>query len=170
MGYLGTLADYKGAHLAVEAFQRLRPGEATLRIKGETAWFKDYTGPLLEQALGISGLTFEGAVLPGEGYRFLAEVDVLLVPSLWYENSPLTIHEAFQTGVPVVATDLGGMAELVEKGGGLLFRQNDAADLHRSLRRLLDEPGLVAALRRSIPAVKSIEENAAEMEALYLED
>ncbi len=169
LAYLGTLADYKGVHLAVEAFLRLRRGEATLRLKGETSWFPDYTGPLLEKARSIPGLTFEGAVPPGAGYGFLAEVDLLLVPSLWYENSPLTIHEAFQSGVPVIATDLGGMAELAGAGGGLLFRRGDAADLTRCLRRVLDEPGLLESLRQSIPAVKTIEENAAEMEALYLE-
>src|SRR5690606_22752750 len=90
-------------------------------------------------------------------------------PSLWFENSPLTIHEAFQGGVPVVVTDLGGMAELLRDGGGLLFRRGDPADLARVLARLADEPSLFHSLRASIPPVKSIETNAGEMDAIYRE-
>lgn len=169
LGYLGTLSDYKGVHVAVDAFELLPTGAATLRVTGEPSWFPDYTGPLLERARGIDGLLFEGALPPGEAPRFLATIDVLIVPSLWVENSPLTIHEAFQCGVPVVATDLGGMAELLADGGGLTFRRGDAADLARTILRLVEEDGLLDRSRETIPPVKSIRQNAEEMESLYRE-
>ena len=166
-GYLGTLSDFKGVHLAVRAFEGLPPGRATLRVKGEPSWFPDYTGPLEERARSVPGLSFEGALPPGRAAWFLAEIDVLIVPSLWYENSPLTIHEAFQCGVPVVATDLGGMAELVAAGGGVTFRRGDAADLRRRLAELIDEPERIDALVATIPSVKSIDRNAEEMESIF---
>lgn len=167
LGYLGTLSDYKGVDVLVDAFSRLEPGLATLRICGDPGWFPEYTGPLMKRAGEIAGLSFVGRLEPTEAPAFLATLDALVVPSIWYENSPLTIHEAFLAGVPVVTSDLGGMAELVASGGGLVFRRGDPADLHRCLCRLLDEPRLLARLGAGIPAVKSVEANAEEMESLY---
>lgn len=164
IGYLGTLSDYKGVHLLIEAFALLPPNGATLRVKGEPSWFPDYTKPLLERARAIPGIAFEGAIAPEQAGEFLAEIDVLVVPSVWFENSPLTIHEAWLAGVPVVTTALGGMAELAATGGACTFQRNDAFDLARVLRELIAEPGALPALRATIPRVKTIEENAAEFE------
>ena len=97
-----------------------------------------------------------------------AQLDVLVIPSLWYENSPLTIHEAYLAGIPVIASDHGGMAELVHDGvSGLHFRRGDAADLRAKITRLLDEPDLLEQLARDIPAVKSIADDAVAMEGRY---
>jgi glycosyltransferase involved in cell wall biosynthesis len=72
------------------------------------------------------------------------------------------IREALQHGVPVVASDLGGMAEMVEhETSGLLFPPGDARALQRALRRLIDEPGLLDRLRAGIAPVRSLEEDAA---------
>ena len=107
---------------------------------------------------------FDNARL-AEVYR---EIDVLVVPSLWFENSPLTIHEAFLQRTPVVTSGIGGMAELVRDGiDGLHFQAGDAEDLARTLARFVDEPKLVAQLSRSWMLVKSVEENAREMEYRY---
>src|SRR5439155_26694905 len=106
----------------------------------------------------------ENAALPAA----FAELDLLIVPSLWFENSPLTIHEAFLAGVPVLTADRGGMAELVEDGkSGLHFHMGDADDLRRQLLRVVREPGLLESLRLEPPRVKTIEEDAAAMEERY---
>jgi glycosyltransferase involved in cell wall biosynthesis len=98
-----------------------------------------------------------------------AELDVLVVPSTWYENSPLTIHEAFQHGTPVVTCDLGGMRETVRhEVDGLHFRAGDERGLAEALERLARDPALLERLARSVPAVKSIETDAEETEARYL--
>jgi glycosyltransferase involved in cell wall biosynthesis len=98
----------------------------------------------------------------------LAALDVLVLPSVWLENAPLVIEEAFLAGVPVVASDLGGMAERVEHGrSGLLFRAGDPLALRRTLARLEAEPGLLERLRAGLPRVESMEEDAAETRALY---
>jgi glycosyltransferase involved in cell wall biosynthesis len=98
----------------------------------------------------------------------LADIDLLIVPSLWPENSPLTMHEAFLAGTTVLAADAGGMAELLQHGrAGLLFRSGDAADLRRQIMRVVEQPRLLSALRQRVPPVKTIAEDAAEMEARY---
>jgi glycosyltransferase involved in cell wall biosynthesis len=91
-----------------------------------------------------------------------------VVPSLWWENSPITIHEAFLAGVPVVASDQGGMAELVQDGvNGFLFRMGDAADLARALMRFVSDPSLVERLRPRREAIRDIREDALATEAHY---
>jgi hypothetical protein len=94
-------------------------------------------------------------------------IDALVVPSVWYENSPITIHEAFLLGTPVITSDIGGMAELVRDGvDGLHFKVGDPASLARTVVRLLDEPGLLERVSRG-RGVKTMAEDAREMEARY---
>jgi glycosyltransferase involved in cell wall biosynthesis len=90
------------------------------------------------------------------------------VPSRWYENAPGVIFEAFAAGLPVVATDLGGMSEFVRHGeNGLLFPLDDAGELARLLRRLAEEPGLLRKLREGVPPVKTVGEYVEELEEVY---
>jgi len=90
------------------------------------------------------------------------------VPSIWFENSPITIHEAFLTGTPVLASDIGGMAEFVRDGvDGLHFETGNARDLAAKMKRFVLEPGLVEALSRDFMEIKTIEQNGEEMEFRY---
>ena len=90
------------------------------------------------------------------------------MPSLWYENAPLVIQEAFATKTPVLTTNLGGMAEAVKHNvNGLLFERGNIDDLAKQLQRITDEPGLIERLREGIPPVKRIEEEVTELELIY---
>jgi len=78
------------------------------------------------------------------------------------------IQEAFLAGIPVVASRIGGIPEMVIEGqNGLLFRAGDSEDLSRTLARFLDEPGLLETLRIGIPPVRSIEEDVRFARSLY---
>ena len=169
VGYVGTLSEYKGVHLLVEAVRELPSSRIDCRVYGDMDVFPEYRQRLL--ALGVPpSLRYMGAVANEMVPGVLADLDVLVVPSIWPENSPLTIHEAFLAGVPVVTSDHGGMAELVADGQtGLHFQRGNAADLRRQLLRLLNDPGLLESLRRRLPAVKTIDEDAALMEERYNE-
>jgi glycosyltransferase involved in cell wall biosynthesis len=80
----------------------------------------------------------------------------------------LVIQEAFAAKIPVIATNLGGMAEAVtHEVNGLLFERGDVDDLARQLRRVADEPGLLPKLRSGIPPVKTIEQEVTELETMY---
>jgi hypothetical protein len=90
------------------------------------------------------------------------------VPSIWEENSPLVIREAFAAGVPVVASRIGGIPELIaDEVNGLLFEPGNVDDLTRQLRRLTEEPDLIDRLRKEIPAPRSIEVATNETRAVY---
>jgi glycosyltransferase involved in cell wall biosynthesis len=100
--------------------------------------------------------------------RILGEVDVVVVPSIRYENAPLVIREAFLAKKPVVTTALGGMPEWIQDGvSGLLFRPRDVADLRQTLRRFIADPSLVVQLSGHFPAVQSIAADAEAMEGHY---
>ena len=166
-GYVGTLVEHKGVHVLVEAMNSLPRGVATLLVHGEPAYFPAYAARLREISTHPD-TRFMGPFDNARIADILRDVDVLVVPSIWFENSPLTIHEAYAAGAPVVATDLGGMKDLVRDGvSGLLFRRGDAADLARALGRLASEKGLLDRLRAGIPRVKTVDEDAADMEARY---
>ena len=71
----------------------------------------------------------------------------LVVPSIWFETGPLVVAEAMGHGLPVIASDIGALAQMVDhERTGLLFKTGDAHDLARQMRRLWDEPALCRRL------------------------
>lgn len=169
VGFIGTLAPHKGCDILIRAFRTLpRELEATLDIYGNLERFEAFVEELRGLAGGDERINFAGPFPREKVGQVLSELDVLVVPSRWYENQPGVIFEAFAAGMPVVATDLGGMSEFVKhEENGLLFELENAEDLARQLRRLGEEPGLLEKLRAGIGPVKTVEENVDELEALY---
>jgi glycosyltransferase involved in cell wall biosynthesis len=169
VGFVGTQAPHKGPDLPVRAFRALpRDLDATLRVYGGGEGYGDYVDGLRRLAGGDARITLAGAFAKEDLGRVLSGIDVLVVPSRWYENAPGVIFEAFAAGLPVVATDLGGMSEFVRHGeNGLLFPLDDAGELAGLLRRLAEEPGLLRKLRDGVPPVKTVGEYAGELEEVY---
>lgn len=172
LGFLGSLTPSKAPHVLLEAVAGLPADRISLTIAGaHTSYHGDDSyakrlGPLLSGA----SVRWLDAVGHDEVPRLLASLDVLVVPSVWSENAPLVIREAFAADVPVIASNLGGMAESVTDGrDGLLFDPGSSTDLRRILRRLLDEPDLLRHLREGIGPVKSIEDDAEAVAGLYEE-
>jgi glycosyltransferase involved in cell wall biosynthesis len=167
IGYIGSIAEQKGVHLLVEACNGLPEDALECRIHGDLDAFPRYAEEIRgrHRHPGVRFLGRYDNVRIGE---VLSGLDVLVVPSRWFENSPLSIHEAFMAGLPVITGNRGGMAELVEHGtSGLLFEIGDAGDLRRQIRRLLDEPELLGRLRAGIPEVKDIAQDAEETEERF---
>jgi glycosyltransferase involved in cell wall biosynthesis len=166
-GFVGSLVWYKGGEVLLEAMRNLRDAPAVLHVHGGFTPDSDEHHARLAQLAG-DNVVFHGRFDNERLAEIYAELDVLVVPSLWFENSPITIHEAHLLGTPVVASGIGGMAEYVRDGvDGLHFPVGDADALARVLRRFVDEPGLVDELSREFPRVKTIEENARETEYRY---
>jgi glycosyltransferase involved in cell wall biosynthesis len=166
-GFVGSLVWYKGGETLVRALSELDPARAVLHVWGDFRPESDAHHAELARLAGPNVL-FRGRFDNARLAEVYSELDVLVVPSLWWENSPITIHEAQRLRTPVVASGIGGMAEFVRDGvDGLHFRPGDAADLAAKLRRFLDEPGLAAALLRELPELKTIEEDGRTMEYRY---
>ncbi|MCA9510862.1 MAG: glycosyltransferase [Myxococcales bacterium] len=165
--FIGSLVPHKGVHVLIDAFDAM-PRDAELEICGSHDYDPPYTDALLRRA-AHPGIRFVGGIPPERVAEHQQRIDCQVVPSIWRENSPLTIHEAFLSGVPVVASRMGGSAELLEHGGGLLYDAGDADALAAQLRRLYDEPGLARRLAASAPRVKPMGEHARELVGLYEE-
>jgi len=168
--YIGQIAPHKGVHLLINAFKKLdfSRRNARLKIYGDLTVFFKYTVSLQKEAKGITSIEFAGRF---ENYR-VAEIfnqtDVAVVPSIWYENSPIAIMESLTTGTPVVTADLGGMPELVKHDvNGLLFEAGSSDDLARQLQRLLDTPTLVASLAANARPVRLIDDEMVQIVSLY---
>lgn len=171
VGYVGTLSDYKGVEVLARAAAAtgLSPDQLTVTIHGHLDWFPDVAARLRELAEACPLLRLAGPFAQDRREAVFAGTDLLVVPSLWWENSPLTIHEAFQRGVPVLTSDRGGMAELVAGGGGATFPPGDHQALARLLVDCAREPARVAAMAEAIPPVRPLAEDVALLERLAAE-
>lgn len=164
--YIGQIQEHKGVDLLVEAAIHLLNQGYDLRLDlwGSDHQAPDYTQQLQARSQDYPAIHWNGPFLGDKGWDILAHSDVLVIPSRWHENSPNVILEAYTMGLPAIGTNLGGMAELVQhEKSGLLFELNNAADLSAQMQRLIDDPTLLAQLRRNIPVVKTIND---EMEDL----
>jgi glycosyltransferase involved in cell wall biosynthesis len=113
-------------------------------------------------------VTFVGKYDHDELAHYISEVDWVVIPSIWWENSPLVIQEAFHFGRPVICSNIGGMAEKVADGvNGLHFRVNDASDLAAVMQKAVESPGLWERLREGIRPVHSMEDHARTLSSLY---
>jgi glycosyltransferase involved in cell wall biosynthesis len=168
--YIGQLSPHKGVHLLVKALKCLdfsnRP--AQLKIYGDPAPYPKYVKSLQKLAQGNPAIEFTGRFDNHRVAEILAEADVVVVPSIWYENSPIAIMEALTTGTPVVTANLGGMPELVQhEVNGLLFKAGDEGDLAKQLQRLLDEPNLLGTLTSKARPVRLIDDEMRQVLSIY---
>jgi len=170
IGYIGQIASHKGVDILVEAFARLRPGERRPRLLlyGDLDKFPTFVQKLRRQVRGRNDIIFAGRFDNPRIGQVHAGLDVLVVPSVWYENSPNVILEAFAFGTPVIVSDVGGMAELVQdEGNGLHFKVGDSKDLARQLQRIVDQPVLLEILKQGMLPVKTVKEEMAELVQIY---
>lgn len=109
-------------------------------------------------------------VAPDDVVRTMSEYDAVAVPSIWLETGPLVVLEAFAAGVPVLGSDLGGIAEWVTDGhDGLLIRAGDAQDWARGLSRLANEKSLRQSLRSNVKPPPTMRDVGLAMNEIYRE-
>ena len=162
---------FRGDRLDAEAQQEYARWMATQPIAGVAVWAHTGRGPHLSPDQRREVLdTWRGALPHDQRWKALAEIDVLVVSSIWYENSPLTIHEALVAGVPVIGSAMGGIPELVaHERTGLIYPALDADALAACLRRVTEDPACVARWRAAITRPKTMERHVDEIEGLYRE-
>lgn len=174
-GFFGQLNPYKGVDVLLDAVARIPdaewPAGAELLVAGchlekHPAAFQAKVHALLAAAgprVRLHG-AYANADLPG----LMAAVDWVVVPSIWWENAPLVIDEAFLHGRPVIASGIGGMAERVRDGvDGLLVRPRDPAALADALVRAMRTDGLWPRLAANVRPPVPLAEAAARHLDLY---
>ncbi len=164
--FAGRLVAYKGITTLLHAWQ---PSVSDgLHIAGD--------GPLASNvemaAKRDSSIQFHGRLSHERLTALIQDASALIVPSLLYENFPMTIVEAFACGVPVVASRLGAMAEIVSDGRtGLLFSPGDSDDLATKLIWARDNPQQMREMgveaRREFEAKYTAERNFEQLMQIY---
>lgn len=166
-GYLGQIIFRKGIDLLIAACRML--GERSdwqLKIFGRPT-DNEYM-KILESVIGNDPrIVMEGPYNPEDLPRLYNQIDVAVVPSR-RENYPLTVLEALSAGRPVVATDVGGVSEIIKDGTeGIVVPAENPHELSRALRLFLDDAGLARNMSLQIRPIKSIEDNVVEYEHIY---
>ncbi|MCB0197738.1 MAG: glycosyltransferase [Anaerolineae bacterium] len=168
--YIGRITPIKGVHLLIEAFNRLNlQGQAELTLYGKADVNAElYTQKLKQKAENMDDIYFAGFVDNTKISELYQNIDVLVVPSLWPENSPITILEAQAHGIPVIASDVGGIIDLIDhEVNGLLFTNQNVDELTRQIERCVTTPEFISKLAARSKLVKSIDADAAELMRLY---
>lgn len=167
--FVGRLSEQKGLLTLLEAWRRV-PSEFPLRIIGE--------GPLLKElqvrktGWALTNVKIEGRLPREETIAAIRRAQFLIFPSQWYECFPLTLIEAFACGVPVIASQLGAMAELVDDGRtGMLFRAGESKDLAEKIAwarcHARETDAMARACREVFLAKYTADKNFDQLMAIY---
>jgi glycosyltransferase involved in cell wall biosynthesis len=173
LAFFGQFTRFKGVDVLLEAMKILSEegDDVQLSVHGanlelQQKPFQDKINALLEETVDTARFLgpYEHAQLPS----LLKGVDWVVVPSIWWENSPLVIQEAFLYGRPVICSDIGGMAEKVRHGvDGLHFAVRDPESLADAIRTAVSTPGLWETLRSQITGAHAMDQHLETMSEIY---
>lgn len=170
---LGQISHRKGTLVLLDAV-RLLPKKlrrmVSIEIHGSSQYAEDGFKVQFEQALkGLDDtVRLCGPYRSQDVAGIIRRNGWLIVPSIWWENSPLVIQEAFGAGRPIICSNIGGMAEKVADGvSGIHFRVNNAADLAARIEECAENPDLWKKLCASLPKPPTINQTVDDLLALY---
>lgn len=167
IGFIGQIAPHKGTDLLIDAFRQLPANSARLKIYGPADQDPAYMRDLRAKAEG-GNVEFLGTFNKEKMAEILRDLDLLVIPSKWYENSPLVLLNALATHTPVLVSDVLGMTEFLEPGvNGLAFERGSASDLHEKLATLVKEPSALYAMATTTNYERTPEMMSRETFAMY---
>jgi glycosyltransferase involved in cell wall biosynthesis len=168
-GYIGQLADHKGVDMLVRAF-KTTSGYKELLLYGSPGPGSPYYEKLVEIGGGDRSIIFAGTFPETELGERLSEIDVLVIPSRWHENSPLVLLYALATRTPVIVSSVKGMTEFVRDGeNGLTFKRGSLVDLTRVMGRIMENPVIIEGFSERADYRKTISDHVDEIESIYRE-
>jgi glycosyltransferase involved in cell wall biosynthesis len=172
-GYIGTHIPAKGVNLLIEAFQQIKES-AKLKIWGwKDAQSQKALLAMTEKSANIIEFC-GGYVNENLAEVVFSQIDAIVVPSIWGENSPLVIHEAQACHIPVITADYGGMSEYVQhQVNGLLFEHRNVSSLSRQMEWALGHSDTMISLGKKgylyseDGQVPNIQQHCLQLENIY---
>jgi len=163
IGFIGTISRHKGANILIDIAKKFS-GKVKILV-----WGNDKNDAILSKRLkSIENIEYRGEFLPEKRREVFREIDYLLVPSIWEENSPLVIHEALIYNTPVIASNRGGNAELIIEGkNGFLFDPSNLNSLYQLIQRIFAGEISLDSVDSSV--VMAIEDHIKRLEEIYRE-
>ncbi|OLC95798.1 MAG: glycosyl transferase family 1 [Acidobacteria bacterium] len=166
--YVGRLTEEKGLRVLVAAWKQMK-SPPRLRLIGD--------GPLreeLERAAGVSrgGIEVLGQRSQAETMEYLKKAALVVLPSAWYEGFPHVILEAYACGIPILASRIGTLADVIEDGvTGLLAEPGDPAELAKKVRWIIENESAARQIglngRRAYETLYTAERNYLHLMAIY---
>jgi glycosyltransferase involved in cell wall biosynthesis len=171
VGYFGQVKYHKGVDLLLAAWQHLRQTQlCSLNIYGSDGGEPAYGESIRRTISGLERVTWPGTLNGHDVWEALAHIDLLVMPVRWYENSPNIILEAQAMGIPIVATNLGGMHELVHhEQNGLLVDPDNVEALSGALQRLIDDRSQLARIRKEPLPFRHLDNEIDDLLVIYAE-
>lgn len=167
--YVGRLVSTKGVQILINAFKQLEHENIRLHVVGkgpDAEYFKNCMG-------SDSMVIFHGFVPDEKLMQFYKKANVTVVPSIWYDNSPVVIYESFMNGTLVIGSRIGGIPELVKDGyNGFLFEAGNVDELKDKLKYLIENPSELKRLEGgAFESVKmyDMDKHIRKLEDLYLQ-
>lgn len=164
-GFLGNITALKNVHGLIDSFSRTS-GTASLHIYGKIS-DNDILKKIKNMSLIDSRIIFHGSYTPNDLRKILSQIDIGVVPS-FFENYPLVIREFLSAKIPVIASRVGGIPEIIKHNeNGLLFDPLIKDDLLNNLQIIIDNPELVSKLSFQINPIKTIDQDASIWSEIY---
>jgi len=173
IGFIGTLSDKKGVHVILDSLVYLdnNTKKIELSIYGNILKDDSYCKMLLEKAKPIgSTVRFMGTFPHEKIGEILRNLHVLIIPSLWYESSPLVLTSALNAHTPLIVSNLGGLTEMIHGGDyGFSFPAGDGKKLGNIMSGILDKPEVLRKTRQNMKGLKRTTlDYVKEVESEYL--
>jgi len=173
IGFIGTLSHHKGAHVLLKALSLLPATESVeVMLYGDESIDPEYSKQLrILAAASKHRVNFMGVFPMSEINRVFASFDVLVIPSMWPENNPLVASAALFYRCPLVASDMGGLSDMIEHGdSGLLFEAGNEMALAEHISELCrTSQNRLQSMRKNMPAPRSSHDFAGEMVDIYMD-
>jgi glycosyltransferase involved in cell wall biosynthesis len=167
--FVGRLSKLKGIDLLTNVVKHFTAEQIQLDIYGSPTE-KEFVQECKTHTASFKHIRWMGTVDQSDVVRIISDHDVLILPSTFSEMSPLVIQEAFAAGVPVIGSNVYGIAEQVTHNvNGWLFTFKNEASLKKQLQLLIDNPALIGKAKQHIPPTKSFKELAASYNKIYKE-
>jgi glycosyltransferase involved in cell wall biosynthesis len=168
LGYIGTLSEHKGLHILIGAMETLTGKPVELKIYGKINELSGYYKRVRSMAQDDPRIEFCGTFPNPEIGEKFSELDVLVVPSIWHENSPLVIYSAQYAKCPVIGSNMAGISEIIEHGkNGLLFEAGNVDELAASIEILINDRKYLQELSSNSKSPLSIQEYSAKLVTIY---
>ncbi|WP_375512948.1 glycosyltransferase [uncultured Nostoc sp.] len=166
--FLGRWDIYKGIDILVQAVKDLPAVIPIELIIHGIAQDERYRKTLFNLIDNDPRIRVEKQLTRVELPQALANYDILAVPSQWLETGPIVVLEAHEAGLPVIGSNLGGIAELVKHGiDGWLVPANDTKAWTEALRQLATDANLLSQLRQGIKPVRTLDMQATDLVDIY---
>lgn len=165
--FVGRIYPAKGLHLLLESLKEISSTKYTLDIYGP---YDDivYFNKCRNLTNGNDKIQFCGTIVPGETITHLKKYDLLCLPSVVTEMSPLIIQEAFTAGIPVLASNVyGNSASIMHMINGLMFDVGNSQDLSKKIQLIIDKPELLIKLKHGISPRNTFKDVCRSYTAIY---